>query len=492
MRYFSTRNSSLTVSGTEAIIRGLAEDGGLFVPETIPAPDFKLLRNATYQEAAECILSLFFDELSRDEIHACVQEAYNDRFSDPDIVPLKACGRDHLIELFRGPTCAFKDIALSVLPGLLSTAYRKSGSTDTVAILTATSGDTGKAALAGFADVPHTAIKVYYPENGVSPVQKLQMQTSRGNNVYVRAVQGNFDDCQRLVKRAYRDAAETAAKEHVILSSANSINIGRLVPQIVYYITSYYRLVREGVISDGEEILFAVPTGNFGDILAGYLAKRMGLPVKRLICASNRNRVLTDFLETGTYSRVRPFHETMSPSMDILVSSNLERLLYLITGDDAFTAACMRSLEETGSYTVPPAVLDNIRAVFTGTCTEEENCADVIRNCWQEHGVLIDPHTAVAVYGLEQYRKMSGDDAQAVVLSTASPFKFAHDVLRCLSGEETDDFTAMDRLSEMCGLPVPQSLAELHELPVRFTGSIRASEGMDDVTDFLREVSAHV
>ncbi len=491
MRYFSTRGHADPIAAKEAILKGLADDGGLFVPEKLPEKiDITNLSDLSYSDLAQMILSRFFDDYAKDELASCISGAYSRiNFDTPAIAPTAALDEStSVLELWHGPTCAFKDLALTILPRLLTAAYNDQKQTGTVAILTATSGDTGKAALAGFADVPHTAITVFYPRNGVSPIQELQMRTARGNNVNVVAVNGNFDDCQRLVKEAVPAIHLPAG---VRLSSANSINIGRLVPQIVYYFAAYQDLVRNHTIAPGEEILFAVPTGNFGDILAGWLAKQIGLPVKKLICASNSNRVLTDFLESGIYSIHRPFHVTMSPSMDILISSNLERLLYFKShGDTSFVETCMEQLKAAGQYTVSSTMLESIRQDFAGYSCSEEQCVEEIKAAWNKHHYLMDPHTAVAAEGLSQYRLSSGDDTKAVILSTASPYKFAGNVLKAVDGTIVlDPFAAMNRLSEETGTRVPSPLAELNSLPLRFDKTIEVKDGIDLIQKQMEELA---
>ncbi len=491
MRYQSTRNHSISVTPQEAVLHGLAEDGGLFVPsEQLPVLNPEDYLNHSYQNTAEKVLSILLDGYSEEEIRRSVQSAYDSRFTSPEIVPLTKVSDGWLMELWHGPTSAFKDIALTILPHLLSEAYGEEGCDDTIAILTATSGDTGKAALSGFADVPHTAITVFYPSDGVSEIQKLQMQTSRGANVMVAAVRGNFDDCQRMVKEACRSEEVLNACHHVTISSANSINIGRLAPQVVYYFTSYAKLVKGGAIKAGDPVNFVVPTGNFGDILAGYLAKKMGLPVSRLICASNSNHVLTDFLNTGTYSIHRPFHLTMSPSMDILISSNLERLLYFESGNDAFVRSCMEQLQKEGSYTIPEDMLKKIRTIFSGYWTDEASCREEIRNLFETEHQLIDPHTAIAYHAMHEYQKETGDQTPSIVLSTASPYKFAKDVLSCISSEVPEDpFEAMQKLSSLSNTEIPAGLAELKDLPIRFETVIENQDGIPFIQKRMEELS---
>lgn len=490
--YVSTRNRNNVLSAHQAVIRGLAEDGGLYTPllEDIRVSAEDLL-SLSYREKAAVIIRALFDDYTEEEIRECTEGAYDDKFAAEDIVPLTRFHDGWLMELWHGPTSAFKDIALTILPRLLTCAYRKENRKDTVAILTATSGDTGKAALSGFADVPNTAITVFYPEIGVSEIQKLQMQTSTGSNVEVIAVKGNFDDCQKMVKEAVSSPLVREACRNVTISSANSINIGRLVPQVVYYYHAYCELVRRGEISCGDRVNFAVPTGNFGDILAGWLAFCLGLPVGRLICASNSNNVLTDFIRTGTYDARRPFHTTMSPSMDILVSSNLERLLFMMSGnDDEMVSGLMKQLKEKGSYTVSSELHARIKEMFSACWTNEEECAEEIRKMYGRDGILIDPHTSVAVGAMYSYRRTTGDQTPCVVLSTASAYKFSRDVYRSLTGEEeADDLRAMQKLHELTKEEIPANLAHLHELPIRFERSIAKEDGMQVIAERMKELS---
>ena len=488
-RYISTRNKEDALSAHEAVIAGLAKDGGLYTPESIDvriSPEEIL--NDTYQECAEKIIGALLDDYTKEELHECVYGAYDEKFDTEEIVPLKRVRDGWLMELWHGPTSAFKDIALTILPRLLTAAYKKENRSDIVSILTATSGDTGKAALSGFADVPNTAITVFYPEIGVSPIQKKQMATSKGANVEVIAVKGNFDDCQRMVKEAVTSKEVLDACKGVTISSANSINIGRLVPQIVYYYWAYAKLVNAGEIKCGDKVNFAVPTGNFGDILAGYLAMRIGLPVNKLICASNTNNVLTDFINTGVYSLDRQFHTTMSPSMDILISSNLERLLFILSGNnDIKVSAMMDSLKQKGSYRVDDVMLKKIKENFCGYWTDEEECAVTIHDLFVEQNCLIDPHTAVGYSAMRRYQRETGDYTPCVVLSTASPYKFCKDVLSCITGEKKDDdFEAMDELAEVSGMKVPANLSELRSLEVRFTRSIAKEDGLKAIAERMR------
>lgn len=488
MNYTSSRNTKLHVPSHKAIIQGLSSDGGLFTPESIPAFSLEDLQNCSYQELAERILSGFLPDFSKEDIHTAVYGAYDSKFDDESIVPLRKIPQGYLMDLWHGPTSAFKDIALTILPRLLTTACRMENNTDVISILTATSGDTGKAALEGFKDVPGTAITVFYPEIGVSTIQKRQMSTTTGKNVEVIALKGNFDDCQRIVKQATQDKKVLDSLDGVSISSANSINVGRLVPQIVYYYSSYLQLVKDKEIVLGDEVSFIVPTGNFGDILAGYLAKESGLPVKKLICASNSNNVLTDFLKTGTYSIAREFKTTMSPSMDILISSNLERLLFMMSGyDDAFVKDCMEKLQKEKSYTIPSALLEKIQEVFAGYWTDEEECAKTIYDTYKESNVLIDPHTSVALSVCKKYQS-EGNSEPCIILSTASPYKFSKDVLKALHVESEDGFEAMHALHKMTDVPVPANLQALESLPVRFTRSIEKSQAMDVIAERMKEI----
>ena len=459
MDYQSTRNKDLRARSTAAVLQGLASDGGLFVARTIGDFDWRAVLELDTFSMAEAVLSALLPDF--EDMHGLVQRAYTGKFETDELTPLVQVGNRYVLELFRGPTSAFKDVALSMLPQLITAARRQEGVTDEILILTATSGDTGKAALAGFRDVPGTRIIVFYPDEGVSKVQKAQMVTQEGGNVCVCAVRGNFDDTQNGVKAIFSAGVPEGCG--VRLSSANSINIGRLAPQVVYYFKAYAELLRGGRINPGDRVDYVVPTGNFGDILAGYLAKRMGLPVGRLVCASNRNDVLTDFLRTGVYDRRRPFYKTLSPSMDILVSSNLERLLYFLCENEAEVAGYMADLKEKGVYTVSPALLEKLHEHFGWGCCDDEGTKAAIGRVWQEHGYLMDTHTAVAWSVAESYES----DAPVVVLSTASPYKFPAAVLSAIGGDaDGDEFDVMDRLHAMTGVPIPKALAALRQKPV--------------------------
>ena len=469
MNYQSTR-SDHRVSDTAAILEGIAPDGGLYVdPDLAGRPfDWQACLGLSSLKMAEKILSHLLPGFAQmDEL---VKRAYDGKFETEDLTPLVPVGDDYVLELFRGPTSAFKDVALSMLPQLVTAARKQEGVEDKIVILTATSGDTGKAALEGFHDVDGTGIIVFFPDQGVSPVQKAQMVTQTGKNVKVCAVRGNFDDCQTGVKQAFAQINSSGALngKGQRLSSANSINIGRLAPQVVYYFIAYAKLLAAGKIACGDKVDYVVPTGNFGDILAGYFAKLMGLPVGKLICASNANRILTDFLTTGVYDKRRDFLKTSSPSMDILVSSNLERLLFLASGGDtALVSACMKDLSEKGFYTFPEEPMARIREDFAAGCCDEAQTEDTIRRVWQEQHYLSDTHTAVALHVAEEYRKQRSEERPLVVLSTASPFKFPAAVLRAVGGDlEGDEFQQMETLAKLTGVPIPKGLTGLREKEV--------------------------
>ena len=485
MKYQSTRNRALTASPAEAVLAGIAPDGGLFMPEAIPSMDWRaLLQEDTLTMSARILSALLPDYPDMD---ALVHRGYAGKFETEELTPVVPVGGRYVLELFRGPTSAFKDVALSLLPLLISEARDILGVKDEMLILTATSGDTGKAALEGFHDVPGTKIIVFYPHGGVSAVQQAQMVTQEGGNVKVCAVRGNFDDTQTGVKKIFAACAEKELAG-VRLSSANSINIGRLAPQIVYYFKAYADLVRCGRIQIGEPVHFCVPTGNFGDILAGYFAKRMGLPVGKLICASNRNDVLTDFLRTGVYDRNRPFHCTMSPSMDILVSSNLERLLFDLSGEnDAEVRDYMAQLAKDGRYEVSDTIKAALREQYWGGCCGEEETARTIGKYYREKGYLIDTHTAVAAAVMEQYRAETGDGTVTVFVSTASPYKFCASVLPAIGVEpKGDGVELLEQLHEVSGVKIPERLAALRGKARRFDLAVER-EAMDDVVrDFLR------
>lgn len=489
MKYFSTRNDSQTYTAVQAIAMGIAPDGGLFVPETIPQVDLetvKALCAMDYRARAANIMKRYLDEFSTEELEGLVASAYADNYDDPAVAPTRFLDDGTaFLELWHGPTCAFKDMALQMLPHLLTSSLKKTGEQRGVCILVATSGDTGKAALEGFKDVGGTKIFVFYPDGGVSRIQRLQMVTQAGDNVGVCAVRGNFDDAQTGVKKIFGDAAfaEELTKRGWFLSSANSINWGRLLPQIVYYFSAYCDYVNSGRIKAGDEINFCVPTGNFGNILAGWFARGMGLPVARFVCASNANNVLTDFIRTGVYDKNRPFRTTISPSMDILVSSNLERLLYMLTGD-AETRGYMEQLNAAGKYAVGGNALKAIQATFSAGCCDDAATKAAIGGMFREKNYLMDTHTAVAYKVLCDYRAESGDATPTVVVSTASPFKFAADVADALGAASGENPLAA--LTAKTGIAVPKPLSGLDSREVRFPQVTEKTEMHAAVSDFLK------
>ncbi len=480
MQYFSTRDNNVSVSAARAITQGISKDGGLFVPEAFPAltnDDILYLVDKSYVERATFVLSKYLTDFTEEEVKACAEAAYSlERFRSPEIAPLKALeDGTQILELWHGPTCAFKDMALQILPHLMRVSAEKTSDGKEIVILVATSGDTGKAALEGFRDAAHTRILVFYPEDGVSPMQKLQMVTQEGGNVSVCAIRGNFDDAQTGVKTIFTDpeVADVLADNGMMFSSANSINWGRLVPQIVYYVSAYCDMLKNKVLTIGEPMNVVVPTGNFGNILAAYYAKRMGLPIAKLICASNRNRVLTDFIANGVYDRNRAFFTTSSPSMDILISSNLERLLYELSGrDDKEIRRLMEALSKDGVYTVSETVKKAIEELFVGGCCDDEETAQTIRETFETCGYLCDTHTAVAVHVYKTYRAESGDTTPTVIASTANPYKFSSSVLEALNVDASsmDEFEKVEALNGKTAEPVPSPLASLRGRTPRFNG----------------------
>ena len=470
--YKSTRGNGTTVTASEAVLKGLSEDGGLFVPTSIPTLDIPMseLAKLTHQETAYAVMSRFLTDYTEEELKKCIARAYDAKFDTEAIAPMEEANGAYYLELFHGATIAFKDMALSILPHLMTTAAKKNHAEKDIVILTATSGDTGKAAMAGFADVPGTKIIVFYPKNGVSAVQEKQMVTQKGNNTYVVGITGNFDDAQTAVKKMFNDkelAAEIGEAGYQF-SSANSINIGRLVPQIVYYVYAYASLVREGKIQEGQQINVVVPTGNFGNILAAFYAKQMGMPISKLICASNENKVLYDFFRTGTYDRKRDFILTNSPSMDILISSNLERLIYRLAGNDAEKCAdFMKALSVDGAYTISEEMKAALTDFYGNYCDEKETAA-AISDTYKASGYVIDTHTAVAAGVYKKYVAETGDTLPTVIASTASPYKFTRSVMEAL-GKETegqDDFVLIDALCELSGVKVPNAVEEIRTAPV--------------------------
>ena len=482
MFYNSTRNSSVKVSSAEAITQGISAEGGLFVPESIPAltnDEIKALGEMKYADRAAYVFAKYLTDFTEAEIHYCTDNAYSTKNFETESIAEMAHLFDgtYMLELWHGPTCAFKDMALQILPYFLTTSAKKINLDKKIVILVATSGDTGKAALEGFRDVEGTSILVFYPEDGVSPMQKRQMKTQEGGNVGVCAIKGNFDDCQNGVKAIFTDdeVKERLAQNGMMFSSANSINWGRLVPQVVYYVSAYAELVKDGEIALGDKINIVVPTGNFGNILAAYYAKHMGIPVNKLICASNINNVLTDFINTGVYDRNRRFYATVSPSMDILISSNLERLLYLMTGrDDKLINEWFGKLASEGRYEVSDAVKAQLADEFYGGFCDDEQTKATIHNIYAKYSYTCDTHTAVAVKVYNDYKAATGDTTKTVIASTASPYKFSAAVLEAIEGKpsDIDEYAKVDRIAELSDIPVPAALADLRNKPERFSDVI--------------------
>lgn len=480
--FHSTRSTSDSLTSKQAIRKGIADDGGLFVTDSLGQTtiDVASLKGKTYQEIALTVLSALLPDYSSQELSECITQAYGPQWSDERITPLKPLGDDYVLELFNGPTCAFKDVALQILPRFMARTLPSDQARDEkIMIVTATSGDTGKAALAGFADAEGTGITVFYPEGRVSKVQELQMTTQSGGNVAVCAVEGNFDDAQSTVKEIFGDrelAKRLADNDHVILSSANSINVGRLVPQVVYYFSAYAQLLERGDIEMGTPVDFVVPTGNFGDILAGYYAKMLGLPVHQLIVASDKNNVLFDFLTTGTYNKQRPFYETTSPSMDILISSNLERMLYYMSDKDTrLISYLMNDLNQWGAYEIPPQLLDKIRKLFACGWADEDQVSQMIADCYHDNQYVIDPHTACGYFVMQQMPASEG--VPRVLLSTASPYKFPRVVNQALGLDcEGSDFDCMDALSQATGTTIPPMLRDLETADVRFDDCVPVAQ----------------
>lgn len=475
MQYVSTRNNSIKVSSAYAIARGISADGGLYMPETIPvltAEDFNQMLKCDYKSRAEYILKKYLTDFSEEEISACVNGAYIGTFDDEQPAAIAQLGNNiNVLELWHGPTCAFKDLALQILPYLLTTSTKKVSDGKKTVILVATSGDTGKAALEGFKDVDNTEIIVFYPSEGVSPMQKLQMASQKGGNIHVCAIKGNFDDAQSGVKKIFTDAEikDTLSKNGMEFSSANSINWGRLVPQIIYYVSAYCDMLNKGDdLSNGFNVV--VPTGNFGNILAAYFAKEMGVPINKLICASNSNNVLTDFINTGTYNRNRDFYTTISPSMDILISSNLERMIYILSGGNSdYVAQLQNNLATCGEFTVNEEIASKMQNIFYGACSNDADTLSTVKSTFDNYGYLCDTHTAVAVNAYEKYVKDTADKRPVIIASTASPYKFAKSVLSALCDNvPADEFEAVDYLSDLTNTSVPTPIANLKNADVRF------------------------
>ena len=498
MQYHSTRNNNICVSSAQAIKQGLSEEGGLFVPETFPKvtlDEISSLSEKSYNERAYFVLSKFLTDFSDQDLKNCISNAYTkEKFGTDAIAPLyKLNDTVYFLELWHGPTCAFKDMALQILPYFLTTSMKMTNEEKEIIILVATSGDTGKAALEGFKDVNGTRIIVFYPDNGVSEIQKLQMVTQRGNNVSVAAVKGNFDDAQNGVKKIFTDAEYKALLDRngFKLSSANSINWGRLVPQIVYYFSAYADMLASGEISNGEEINVVVPTGNFGNILASYYAKKMGLPIKKFICASNENNVLTDFIKTGVYDKTRRFHTTISPSMDILISSNLERFLYDLSGcDDKLLTELMTKLNTEGKYEIPSDIKAKMQELFDADFCDDKETMSAIRKTFENGEYVIDTHTAVAKSVYDKYVSRTGDNTKTVIASTASPFKFNQSVLIALEDYNyvmgKDEFELLGLLRDKSGMKIPESLAELKDRTPIFDTVVAKEDMANTVSDFLK------
>ncbi len=489
--YRSTRDDNVKVTASQAILKGLAADGGLFVPESIPTLDksFEELSKMSYADVAYEVMKLMLDDFTEEELRDCINKAYDSKFDTKEIAPLVKADGAYFLELFHGSTIAFKDMALSILPHLLITSAKKNNVKNDIVILTATSGDTGKAALAGFADVKGTKIIVFYPKNGVSPIQEKQMVTQKGDNTYVIGINGNFDDAQTGVKNIFGDKELEKVMNNAgyQFSSANSINIGRLVPQIVYYVYAYARLIAKGEIKAGEKINAVVPTGNFGNILAAFYAKNMGLPINKLICASNENKVLYDFFSTGTYDRNRDFILTSSPSMDILISSNLERLIYRIAGNSATeNAKLMKSLKDTGKYEITSQMKEQLGDFYGNYATEAEDAA-TIKKIYDNDNYIVDTHTSVAATVYEKYKKETGDETKTVIASTASPYKFTRSVMDAIDSKYASmtDFELVDELCRISGVKIPKAIEDIRTAPVLHDTVCEVNEMCDNVKRIL-------
>ncbi len=490
--YKSTRGSAKEVTSSEAILKGIAEDGGLYVPSIIPTIDFDIenLAKLDYKSLAYLVMSKFFTDFTEEELKSCINKAYDDKFTTEEITPVKKIGDTYFLELYYGPTLAFKDVALSILPHLLKTSVKKQGIDKNILILTATSGDTGKAALEGFNNIDGIDIIVFYPVEGVSTIQKLQMVTHNGKNTHVVAINGNFDDAQTAVKKIFTDKStqKTLDEKGYMFSSANSINIGRLIPQVVYYFYSYLSLYNKGEIAKGEKINVAVPTGNFGDILAGYFAKNMGVPIDKLICASNENRVLYDFISTGTYDKKRDFYVTNSPSMDIIVSSNLERLLYFISGKDSVKVnELMKSLSTNGQYEITPNMKNNLSDFYGGYASEKET-TDAIKSIYDNSKEIIDTHTAVAYSVYKKYKDETNDKIKTIVLSTASPYKFPKAVMNAIDPKYSkfDEFQLTEEMAKLSDYKIPASIKDIDKRKVVHNKVCEKSEITDVILDIIK------
>lgn len=491
-KYVSTRGQQRPLDFCDAILQGIGSDGGLLVPDfELDQKDLKALQHLSYVDMATEIMTSFVGEQEKEEMRALCQKAYGQNLFPQEVVPVKQAGDVFIAELFQGPTAAFKDMALSLLPHFMTYSLKKKGEQRKVMILAATSGDTGKAALEGFKDVDGTYIQVFYPVDGVSPIQKQQMVTQTGNNVDVVGIQGNFDDAQRAVKQAFQSSAlkDLCDEHHVFLSSANSINIGRLIPQIVYYFYSYMTLVNKNEIRLGESVHFTIPSGNFGNCLAGVLAKKMGLPIQKFIVASNKNNILTDFFRTGKYDARREFYKTNAPAMDILVSSNLERLVYMMAQDSQKVKSYMDDLNQNGVYEISSDLLEKIQDVFKAGWLNEDEVLDTIKTCFEQTGYLLDTHTAIGYGVYKEYQKTSGDETKTIILATASPYKFADSVYKALTDQSLSDYQAIEAVYEKTGVDIPKPLVQLDQKEILHQKVIDKDDIIHEISQKIKEMS---
>ena len=491
-KYVSTRGQQRPLDFCDAILQGIGSDGGLLVPDfELDQKDLKALQHLSYVDMATEIMTSFVGEQEKEEMRALCQKAYGQNLFPQEVVPVKQAGDVFIAELFQGPTAAFKDMALSLLPHFMTYSLKKKGEQRKVMILAATSGDTGKAALEGFKDVDGTYIQVFYPVDGVSPIQKQQMVTQTGNNVDVVGIQGNFDDAQRAVKQAFQSSAlkDLCDEHHVFLSSANSINIGRLIPQIVYYFYSYMTLVNKNEIRLGESVHFTIPSGNFGNCLAGVLAKKMGLPIQKFIVASNKNNILTDFFRTGKYDARREFYKTNAPAMDILVSSNLERLVYMIAQDSQKVKSYMDDLNQNGVYEISSDLLEKIQDVFKAGWLNEDEVLDTIKTCFEQTGYLLDTHTAIGYGVYKEYQKASGDETKTIILATASPYKFADSVYKALTDQSLSEYQAIEAVYEKTGVDIPKPLVQLDQKEILHQKVIDKDDIIHEISQKIKEMS---
>ena len=488
----STRGQQRPLDFCDAILQGIGSDGGLLVPDfELDQKDLKALQHLSYVDMATEIMTSFVGEQEKEEMRALCQKAYGQNLFPQEVVPVKQAGDVFIAELFQGPTAAFKDMALSLLPHFMTYSLKKKGEQRKVMILAATSGDTGKAALEGFKDVDGTYIQVFYPVDGVSPIQKQQMVTQTGNNVDVVGIQGNFDDAQRAVKQAFQSSAlkDLCDEHHVFLSSANSINIGRLIPQIVYYFYSYMTLVNKNEIRLGESVHFTIPSGNFGNCLAGVLAKKMGLPIQKFIVASNKNNILTDFFRTGKYDARREFYKTNAPAMDILVSSNLERLVYMMAQDSQKVKSYMDDLNQNGVYEISSDLLEKIQDVFKAGWLNEDEVLDTIKTCFEQTGYLLDTHTAIGYGVYKEYQKTSGDETKTIILATASPYKFADSVYKALTDQSLSEYQAIEAVYEKTGVDIPKPLVQLDQKEILHQKVIDKDDIIHEISQKIKEMS---